>query len=321
MARFLDFESLPKDLYIRLDCVGLLLLAVILVSCTTSLKSPTPPPNSRFHSRDGVNIHFKDVGAGRPVVFLHGFGTSLETWRFMVETLEDEYRLVLLDLKGHGLSDRPRDEMYAAQDHARVVRGLIEYLGLKNVVIVGHSFGSVVGLAAALDAQRVGSSGVIAALFLIAGSVDAENVPFVLRLLRTPILGWLSLKLTSASFRTRAMLKRAYHDDTKVTDSVVELYARYQSIPGTDYALIKSAEQLVPVDISEPKRELSRLEIPVINIWGEHDVIIPRPAAESVCRLVPRCELVTIEGVGHIPQEESPKSVIALLRDFLRRTN
>jgi pimeloyl-ACP methyl ester carboxylesterase len=97
------------------------------------------------------------------------------------------------------------------------------------------------------------------------------------------------------------------------------LYARYQSIPGTDYALIKIAEQLVPVDISAPKKELSRLAIPVINIWGENDAIIPRAAAETVCQWVPRCELVSIEGVGHMPQEESPKKVMALLSDFLRR--
>jgi len=304
---------------VKAHCFISILLAVTSISCSTSLQHYTSAVPSAYYLHDGVKIHFKQVGTGRPVIFLHGFGTSLDTWRFVVETFEDEYRLVLLDLKGHGLSDRPRDEMYAAQDHARVVRGLIDYLGLENVVIVGHSFGSVVGLAAALDAQRDGSSGVIAALFLVAGSVDAENIPFVLRLLRTPILGWLSLKLTSASFRTRVMLKRAYHDGAKVTDSLVELYARYQAVPGTDYALIKTAEQLVPVDISEAKRELSRLAIPVINIWGEHDVIIPRAAAESVCQWVPRCELVTIEGVGHMPQEESPEKIVGLLRDFLRR--
>ena len=303
----------------KAHCLISILLVVTSTSCSTSSQHYTPATPSAYYLHDGIKIHFKQLGTGRPVIFLHGFGTSLDTWRFVVETLEDEYRLVLVDLKGHGLSDRPRDEMYAAQDQARVVRGLIDYLGLENVVLVGHSFGSVVGLAAALDAQRDGSSEVIAALFLIAGSVDAQNVPFVLRLLRTPILGWLSLKLTSASFRTRVMLKRAYHDDAKVTDAVVELYARYQTVPGTDYALIKTAEQLVPVDISEPKRELSRLKIPVINIWGEHDVIIPRAAAESVCQLVPRCELVTIAGVGHMPQEESPKKVIGVLRDFLRR--
>ena len=303
----------------KAHCLISILLVVTSTSCSTSSQHYTPATPSAYYLHDGIKIHFKQLGTGRPVIFLHGFGTSLDTWRFVVETLEDEYRLVLVDLKGHGLSDRPRDEMYAAQDQARVVRGLIDYLGLENVVIVGHSFGSVVGLAAALDAQRDGSSGVIAALFLIAGSVDAENVPFVLRLLRTPILGWLSLKLTSASFRTRVMLKRAYHDDAKVTDFVVELYARYQGVPGTDYALMKTAEQLVPVDISEAKRELSRLATPVINIWGEDDVIIPRAAAESVCQWVPRCELVTIEGVGHMPQEESPKKIVGLLRDFVRR--
>ena len=303
----------------KAHCLISILLAAISISCSASVQQDTPAVPSAYYLHDGVKIHFKQMGTGRPVIFLHGFGTSLDTWRFVVETLEDEFRLVLLDLKGHGLSDRPRDEMYAAQDHARAVQGLIDYLGLDNVVVVGHSFGSIVGLAAALHAQRDGSSGVIAAIVLIAGSVDAENVPFVLRLLRTPILGWLSLKLTSASFRTRLMLKHAYYEDSKVTDSLVELYSRYQSIPGTDYALIKTAEQLVPVDISAPKRELSRLAIPVIIIWGEHDAIIPRTAAESVCQWVPRCELVTIEGVGHMPQEESPKKVIALLSDFLRR--
>ncbi len=309
-------EGRPR---VKAHCFISILLAVTSISCSTSLQHYTSAVPSAYYLHDGVKIHFKQMGTGRPVIFLHGFGTSLDTWRFVVETLEDEYRLVLVDLKGHGLSDRPRDEMYAAQDHARVVQGLIDYLGLDNVMIVGHSFGSVVGLAAALHAQRDGSSGVIAALVLIAGSVDAENVPFVLRLLRTPILGWLSLKLTSASFRTRLMLKHAYYEDSKVTDSLVELYARYQSIPGTDYALIKTAEQLVPVDISQSKRDVSRLEIPVMNIWGERDGIIPRAAAESICQLVPRCELVTIEGIGHIPQEESPEKVISLLRDFLRR--
>jgi pimeloyl-ACP methyl ester carboxylesterase len=296
-----------------------ILLATTSISCSTPVQYDTPAVPSAYYLHDGVKIHFKQVGTGRPVIFLHGFGTSLDTWRFVVETLGDEYRLVLLDLKGHGLSDRPYDERYTPQDHAQVVRGLIDHLGLENVVIVGHSFGAVVALAAALDAQQSGLSGVVSGLVLTAGSVDAENIPFFLRLLRTPILGWFSLKLTSASFRTRLMLKHAYYQDSKVTDSLVELYARYQSIPGTDYAFIKTAEQLVPVDISETKRDLSRLKIPVINIWGEHDVIIPRAAAESVCQLVPRCELVTIDGVGHMPQEESPKKIVGLLRDFVRR--
>jgi pimeloyl-ACP methyl ester carboxylesterase len=304
---------------VKAHCFISILLAAASTSCSTSLQHYTGAVPSGYYLHDGVKIHFKQVGRGRAVVFLHGFGMSLDTWRFVVESLGDEYRLVLVDLKGHGLSDRPRDGMYAAKDHARVVRGLIDYLGLENVVVVGHSFGAVVGLAAALDAQRHGSSEIIATLVLIAGSVDAENIPLFLRLLRTPVLGWLGLKLTSASLRTRLMLKRAYYDASKITDSLVELYARHQSVPGTDYAFIKTAEQLVPIDIAQSKRDLSKLDIPVINIWGEHDEIISRAAAKSVCQLVPRCELVTIQRTGHIPQEESPEKVVSLLRDFLRR--
>ena len=302
----------------KAHCLISILLAVTSTSCSTSLQHYTPAVPSAYYLHDGVKIHFKQAGTGRPVIFLHGFGTSLDTWRFVAEALENEYRLVLLDLKGHGFSDRPHDEQYSVQSHARVIMGLIRHLELERVVLVGHSYGSVVALAVALE-TRNHMQELVSGLALISGSVDVDNLPFVLRLLRTPLIGWLTLKLTSASFRTRLMLKHAYYDDSKVTDSLVELYAKYQSIPGTNYALIKTAEQLIPVDTSHIKRELAQLKIPVMNVWGQHDRIIPRAGAESVCQWVPRCELITMEAVGHLPQEESPEKVIGLLRDFLRR--
>ena len=306
-----------SGLHLRPYNITFILLAVLSVSCATSLKQPIPPVSNTYCWHEGIKIHFKDVGAGRAVVFLHGFGASLDTWRYMVDALKNEYRLVLLDLKGHGFSDRPHDERYSVQDHARVVMGLINHLGLQNVVMVGHSFGSAVALAVASEAQK-SFPGVVAALVLIGGSVDEDNLPFFLRLLRTPLIGWLSVKLTSASFRTRLMLKRAYYDDEKVTDSLVELYAKYQYIPGTDYALMKTAEQIVPSDFLHLKKDLAKLEVPVINIWGEHDEIVPRPSAEGVCSLLPRCAFVTVEEAGHIPPEETPEKIVALLRDFLR---
>jgi pimeloyl-ACP methyl ester carboxylesterase len=246
---------------VKAHCLLSILLAVTSIGCSTSLQHYTPAVPSAYYLHDGVKIHFKQVGTGRPVIFLHGFGTSLDTWRFVVETFQDDYRLVLLDLKGHGLSDRPRDEMYAAQDQARVVRGLIDYLGLENVVIVGHSFGSVVGLAAALDAQRDGSSGVIAALFLIAGSVDAENVPFVLACctLFWHSSAWANICLFSDPLMLKHATKIAGY---RILSSIVYPLSIH---PGTDYALIKTAEQLVPVDISAPKKRAVRCD-PVINI-------------------------------------------------------
>ena len=271
-----------------------------------------------YYMHEGIRIRYRDMGSGRPLVFLHGFATSLDTWRFLSAELKKEYRLLLVDLKGHGLSDRPHDGRYSIQEHSSVVLGFITHVGLDDIVIVGHSLGVVVGLGVALELQKSNSSRSVNRLFAIAGSVDVNNFPLALRILRTRVLGWLSLKLTSASFRTKLMLKRAYWDDSKVTDYLVELYAGYQRLPGSDHSLLKTAEQIIPADYASLKEALAKLKLPVINIWGEHDIAISKLSAESLCSLLPRCAFVTLEGVGHVPQEERPEKVIELLREFLR---
>ncbi len=234
----------------------------------------------------------------------------------MEGTLRAEYRLVFLDLKGHGYSDRPRDERYSLEDHAEVVTGLVEHLGLSNVVLVGHSLGSTIALLVALKAQKI-SPDKVSGIVLLTGSVDPEDLPLFLRLLRSPVFGWLVMKLSSASFRTRLVLKKAFYDHEKVTDSLVELYAKYQRIPGTDYALLKTAEQMIPQDASRFEQKLRTLDIPVLNIAGEHDEIISRVSAEQVCKVLPRCRLAVVEGVGHVPHEEAPQKVVSLLKDFI----
>ena len=269
--------------------------------------------NSYVH--DGVRIHFRDRGAGNAIVFIHGFGASLDTWRYLEDGLKNDYRIVSLDLKGHGYSERPLDDRYSLQDHAAVVLGLMDHLKLKNAVFVGNSLGCAIALMAALKAQQ--SSRAVAAIVLIAGSLDGDNLPFYLRILRLPVIGSVAAKLTPATFGTRLILKRAYYDDAKVTDSLVELYAKYQRIPGTEHALMTTARQMIPADISALREALKKLEVPTLNIIGKHDQIISRESAESVCQILPRCKDVTIDEAGHVPHEEKPEAVISLFKDFL----
>jgi pimeloyl-ACP methyl ester carboxylesterase len=240
----------------------------------------------------------------------------MDTWRFIVEDLKKDHRLILVDLKGHGFSDKPRDARYSLQDHAEIVTGLIEHLRLSQVILVGHSLGSVTAVVTALRAQQ-SSKTKVSGVVLIAGSLDPGTLPHFLRLLRLPIFGWLTMKLTTASFRTRLALRKSIYEKDKITDSWVELYAKYQRITGTEYALLKTVEQMIPQNSSRLKEDVRTLRIPVLNILGEHDEIIPRESGEGVCRLLPRCTRVVVEGVGHIPHEEKPTEIIQLLRDFL----
>jgi pimeloyl-ACP methyl ester carboxylesterase len=291
-------------------------MALLLVSFSAAVQAPVPTPDGSFYNHEGVKIRFSEMGRGRPVVLIHGFGASLDTWRYITDSLKVDHRLVLLDLKGHGFSDRPPDEQFSLKDHADIVLGLVRHLGLKDVVLVGHSFGSIVAVLAALQASESRDLN-ITGLVVIDGALEPKYVPVFLNLLRVPLLGWLSVKLTTAPFRTRLMLRRAFYDDSKVTDDLVELYAKYQRIPGTEHAMIATAKQILPENFPLLKDKLAALKIPVLNIWGEQDVIVSRPGAESVCKILPRCRLVTIADSGHVPQEEAPEKVIPPLREFL----
>jgi pimeloyl-ACP methyl ester carboxylesterase len=275
-----------------------------------------PALGESFYHHEGVKIRYKDIGRGTPVVFIHGFGTSLDTWRYLADGLKANHRLVFLDLKGHGFSDRTPDDKYALQDHAEIVLGLIRHLNLTDVVIVGHSYGAVVAVGAALQASERPSPN-ITGLVMIDGALEPEHVPVFLKLLRAPLLGWLTVKLTTASFRTRLMLLRAFHDDSKVTDELVELYAGYQMMPGAEHAMIATARQIIPENLPRVREKLAALSIRVLNIWGEHDVVVKRAGAESVCKILPRCRLVVVADAGHVPQEETPATVIPLLQEFL----
>ena len=296
--------------------VAFVVMSLLLI-CSPAFSAEIPAEaiaSSYFHG--GVRIHFRDRGAGKPIVLIHGFGASLDTWRYLEEGLENHYRIISLDLKGHGYSERPLDDRYSLQDHAAVVLGLMDHLKLDNPVLVGNSLGCAIALMAALNAQQE-SSPTVAAMVLIAGSLDGDNLPFYLRLLRFPMIASIAAKLTPASFGTRLILKRAYYDDAKVTDSLVELYAKYQRIPGTEHALITTARQMIPADISGLREALKKLQISTLNIIGKHDQIISQESAEGVCRVLPRCKAVIVDEVGHVPHEEKPDKVLSLLNDFL----
>lgn len=318
----IEFFRVPRPLYSAMRKARCLIGAAALVT-VASYSTPVEtriegrsPTNSYEH--EGVKIHFKDIGEGRPIVFIHGFGASIDTWRFIVDDLKQDYRLVLVDLKGHGYSDRPPDSKYSIQDHAEIVLGLMEHLELIRAVVVAHSLGSVIAVTAALKAQR-NTADLISGLFLLTASLDPESLPLFLKLLGFPPTGWLIMKLTTASFRTRLALRKSVYDKQKITDFWVELYAKYQRIPGTDHAFRETAARMVPQDSSQLKDELRKLKLPVLSILGEHDEVIPKESGEAVCQVLPQCTTVIVDGVGHIPHEEKSEKVVRLLREFLAK--
>jgi N-formylmaleamate deformylase len=100
---------------------------------------------------NGIRLHYHTTGEGQPVVFLHGITDNGLCWRRTARALAEDYQVVLVDARGHGLSEKP-EKGYTPEIHAADAAGLIEGLGLQRPVVVGHSMGAAA--AAALAATR-----------------------------------------------------------------------------------------------------------------------------------------------------------------------
>lgn len=106
-----------------------------------------------FVTSDGVRVHFEEFGAGDPVVLIHGWAASRRFWRYQVPKLAESYRVLTLDLRGHGDSEKPLPADYTARRMARDVIDLCEHLRIRAPSVVGHSLGGLVASLVSLEME------------------------------------------------------------------------------------------------------------------------------------------------------------------------
>src|SRR4051794_30061714 len=111
------------------------------------------PPTGKFLDVDGVCLHYRDHGEGQPVVFLHGNGTMLQDFELsrLPALASGRYRTIVFDRPGFGHSDRPRGRTWGPGAQASLLRKALRNLGIERPVVVGHSWGTQVALAYALE--------------------------------------------------------------------------------------------------------------------------------------------------------------------------
>ena len=116
----------------------------LLAVCCLALASPAATPPDQFFDSDGVRIRFVDLGRGEPVVLVHGFTSTLESWNRgdILQSLSRDYRVIALDCRGHGKSDKPHEPEQYGTDSALDVLRLMDHLEIPNAHIVGYSMGA-----------------------------------------------------------------------------------------------------------------------------------------------------------------------------------
>ncbi len=271
----------------------------------------------RMATAPKLELHHVDAGQGPPVLLLHGLGAHGFTWRHVAPALAAHYTTIALDMKGFGNSPKPHDTHYSIYDHTVEVVRFIEEQDLRDLTLIGHSFGGGVALIAAAYLNECVPRRV-SRIVLIDSIGAPQKIPWFIRLLRVPLLPEWFGHIVPRSWVTRTMLRRAYFDDSKVTADIVAAYARPTESAGARRAIIDSARRVQPDDYESLLRRFSRIHQPMLLIWGEHDEFVPLGVGRTLATLLPNAVLKTISQCGHIPHEERPDFVVALITEFMR---
>src|SRR5882762_9169005 len=240
------------------------------------MPSPMPSPTTSGCSQGG--LHYATYGTGQPLLAIHGLGASMYSWRNFVEKPEDTfpgYQIILIDLKGAGTSAKPHDKNYSILTQRDLVLQFIQERNLKNLTLVGNSYGGAVSLLVAIKLCEPDKPKILSKLILIDSGGYDLLLPWYLKLLRTPVLGWLALHILSPRQAAYRVLKNAYYNRGLITEPQIAAYAAPIGSPGGRYALLQISKGVIPKDINNITKQYPSIKVPTFILWGLNDKVIP----------------------------------------------
>ncbi len=295
----------PSPLYLAL----LLSVASLSSACLSFHSGPMPgePLDATYANVDGIRMRYLDLGQGEPVVLIHGFASALETWATVWPSLLADYRIIAMDLKGFGWTERPEGD-YSPQAQAQLVLGLMDHLGVERAAVVAHSWGSSVALQMALAAPER-----VTRLALYDAWVYFEQLPTFFVMARASgigeILTWLFYKERPADKMTAA-----FYDPRWVNEAFAEEVAHALDRPGTEAAALAAIRDQRFEDLQDAYRTITQ---PVLLLWGREDKVTRLHFGERLVNHLPNAKLIVYGQCGHFPMIEARGPSTRDLLDFL----
>jgi len=308
--------------------IGLVVLVAVIVGAVWAFSVPDIPradleakyakaPSQFIVLPDGARAHVRDQGPkNAPVlVLVHGSNASLFTWVPWVNRLDKDFRVVTLDMPGHGLTGAVPNGDYSQEGMVKFTLEVADKLHLAKFAIGGNSMGG--GVAARFAEEhpdRVTKLIIVDAAGMPVASGD--KVPLAFRIARTPVLNNMMLYITPRSIVTEGLNDAIIHKEI-IDDHMVDLYWDFARMEGTRAATLKRFTLPVTNDVAT---DIAKIKAPTLILWGEQDHLIPVAAAHKFNAAIPGSKLFIYPATGHIPMEEVPDESANAVRAFLNGT-
>ena len=275
-------------------------------------------PDVRTATLHGHELSYVDSGSGPAVLFIHGLLGSHRNWTHLVDELADEHRVIVPDLFGHGMSDKPMGD-YSIGAHAATLRDLLDLLGVDTVTLVGHSLGGGIAMQFCyLFPERVDR------LALVATGGLGRTVSPVLRSAALPGAEWVLPVLASrwvrgsvdavgralslTGWRAGADARIAWESFASLSDAESR-----RAFLATTRSVIDPGGQT----ISAHDRIADVAAVPTLVVWGARDRLIPAGHAERARTVFADARVEVFEAAGHFPHLEQPDRFAAVLSEFM----
>jgi pimeloyl-ACP methyl ester carboxylesterase len=268
------------------------------------------PPIGRFLEVDGVRLHYIERGEGEPVVLIHGNGTMIQDFTVsgLVERLASRYRVIVFDRPGYGYSSRPR-QLWTPRAHANLFQRALGQLGVEQAVVLGHSWGTLVAVALALECPSLVRSLVLASGYYYP-TLRADT--FLFSPPAVPVLGD-AMRYTISPLIARAILPgliKQMFAPAEVPERFERQFPKEMMLRPLQLRAAAEDAALMSPSVMELQHHYCELQMPVTIITGADDQIadIGRQS-ERLHRELPQSELIALPGLGHMVHHLAPDAV------------
>jgi pimeloyl-ACP methyl ester carboxylesterase len=289
-----------KRLAWTLTCIAIV-IAVHLVAAQSGLPD-------KFITVNGLRLHYLDWGgSGPPLILVHGLDRHAHTFDHIVPHFAKRFRVIAVDMRGHGESAWDPEARYVVEDYVRDMEGLVDQLTLRDIVIWGNSTGGrVAQVYAGLHPDRV--------THMISEDVGPERPRQIAdnyaRRVTEEQAGWAS---------EADVIAQVQKANPRMPAANIETYVRHGTTTRSDGRIIWKRDPNIARGfvVTDLWATVGKIRMPALYIIGGRSTIVPADTQERLRRTLPNVRIVTIPDVGHYPSDEKPADVLALVDSFL----
>ena len=265
-------------------------------------------PEDGKKPEEQIRIHYLEAGMGEPLLLIHGLGQSLYTWRDLFAELSESYRVIAIDLPGHGYSDRPEYFCYSMDEMAEAIRLFLD----EKEIISAHMIGFSTGAMYMLRLLTMHPDYVANCIAISPGGIS-KQMPSLIRSLKSPLKAVFTRNLFSFG-DVKKCLQECFYDQTVIDDRVVNQYYMPLADGYTREALMYAVQNF---DLHSVTEQLKETDHEILLLWGKEDRWHLPNSSVFYQSILQNGRYFLVRNAGHIVQEDTPEKLYQVILSYI----